>query len=183
LSTKPVAQAAFEAALERIGEAELRRQVLLGGYRLLEPQSTDGPRVVIAAAGAIVPDALEAARELSEEEVGVTLLNVTSADALFHAWQSATLAGVRSSRVPSSVGHVEDLIRPDERHVPLVTVLDGASHALAFLGSIFGQPTISLGVDRFGQSGARRDLYEYVGIDSAHIFNAALAALARGARA
>jgi pyruvate dehydrogenase E1 component len=102
LSTKPVAQAAFEAALERIGEAELRRQVLLGGYRLLEPQSTDGPRVVIAAAGAIVPDALEAARELSEEEVGVTLLNVTSADALFHAWQSATLAGVRSSR---AAGH------------------------------------------------------------------------------
>jgi pyruvate dehydrogenase complex dehydrogenase (E1) component len=36
---------------------------------------------------------------------------------------------------------------------------------------------VTLGVDRFGQSGARADLYAYVGIDSAHIVNAALLAL------
>jgi pyruvate dehydrogenase E1 component len=183
LSTKPVDQTPFEAALERIGEAELRRQVLLGGYRLLEPAAGDGPRVVIAAAGAIVPDALDAACELSDEGVGVTLVNVTSADALYHAWQDSNLAGVRASRMTPSNGHLEDLIRPDERRLPLVTVLDGASHMLAFLGSVFGQPTVALGVDRFGQSGARADLYAYEGIDSAHIFNAALAAIARGERA
>ncbi|MBV9580403.1 MAG: hypothetical protein JO057_17595, partial [Chloroflexi bacterium] len=56
-------------------------------------------------------------------------------------------------------------------------VLDGSSHALAFLGSIFGQPTVPLGMDRFGQSGARADLYSYAGIDSGHIVNAALIAL------
>jgi pyruvate dehydrogenase E1 component len=183
LSTKPVDQTPFDAALERFGEAELRRAVLLGGYRLLEPTATDGQRVVIAACGAIVPDALEAARDLADEGVGVTLLNISSADAIYHAWQGANLAGVRSSRVPSSSGHVEELIHLDERQLPIVTVLDGASHMLAFLGSIFGQPTVSLGVDGFGQSGARSDLYAYAGIDSAHIFNAALAALARGARA
>jgi pyruvate dehydrogenase complex dehydrogenase (E1) component len=34
-------------------------------------------------------------------------------------------------------------------------------------------------MDRFGQSGARDDLYAYAGIDAGHVTNAALLALAR----
>jgi len=76
------------------------------------------------------------------------------------------------------MGHVEtSLLRGEERSAPLVTVLDGASHALAFLGSIFGQRTVPLGMDRFGQSGDRANLYAYAGIDAGHIVNAALLAL------
>ena len=41
LSTRPIDQAPFAAALERLGEDELRRQVLAGGYRLLEPDPDD----------------------------------------------------------------------------------------------------------------------------------------------
>jgi pyruvate dehydrogenase E1 component len=66
----------------------------------------------------------------------------------------------------------------DERSAPIVTILDGASHALAFLGSVFGQPVVPLGVDCFGQSGQRADLYAYAGIDADHITSAALQALA-----
>ena len=72
-----------------------------------------------------------------------------------------------------------DLLEPEERGAPLVTILDGASHALAFLGSVFGQPTVPLGMDRFGQSGGRDALYQYAGIDAGHIVNAALVALAQ----
>jgi pyruvate dehydrogenase E1 component len=80
--------------------------------------------------------------------------------------------------VPAGLGDLESaLIRAEERRAPLVTVLDGASHALAFLGSVFGQPTVPLGMDRFGQSGGRGDLYAYAGIDAGHIVNAALVAL------
>src|SRR5205807_1736873 len=76
---------------------------------------------------------------------------------------------------PLGVDHLEKtLLRPEERTAPLVTVLDGASHALAFLGSIFGQRTVPLGMDRFGQSGDRANLYDYAGIDAGHIVNAAL---------
>jgi len=46
---------------------------------------------------------------------------------------------------------------------------------------MFGQPTVSLGMDRFGQSGARSELYAYAGIDASHIVNAALLALSRAA--
>ena len=181
LSTRAVPQAPFLAVQERLGEDELRRQVLRGGYRLLEPSATlDGaPRVVIAAAGPLMPDVLDAAAELADEGIAATVLNVTSADALYAAWSSSRLHGVRSSTLPQDVGPFgADLVRPEERGAPLVTVLDGSSHALAFLGSIFGQRTVPLGMDRFGQSGARADLYAYAGIDAGHIANAALLALA-----
>jgi pyruvate dehydrogenase E1 component len=50
-----------------------------------------------------------------------------------------------------------------------VTVLDGASHALAWLGSVYGAPVVPLGVDTFGQSGTRAELYHHHGIDAAAI--------------
>ena len=175
LSTRAVAQAPFEAAVHRLGEATVREHALRGGYRLLE---LDGePRVMIAASGPIIPDVLEAAQELFSEGVGVTVLNLTSADRLYADWQASCLGGVRSGRTPGGVGHLTSLIPASERSAPLVTVLDGASHALAFLGSVFGQRVVPLGMDRFGQSGGRADLYDYAGIDAAHIVNAALLAL------
>jgi pyruvate dehydrogenase E1 component len=72
------------------------------------------------------------------------------------------------------------LIPVTERHAPIVTVNDGASHALAWLGSVFGAPVAPLGVDQFGQSGARADLYRHFGIDADGIVHAALTALNRG---
>jgi pyruvate dehydrogenase E1 component len=61
----------------------------------------------------------------------------------------------------------------------VVSVLDGHSHTLAFLGGALGVPQIPLGVDHFGQSGARGDLYRHYGIDAAAIAQAARRLLAR----
>ena len=98
---------------------------------------------------------LLAAAELADEGVAATVLNITSADRLYADWQSSRLSGIRSAAIPPSFGHLEaSLLLPEERTAPLVTVLDGASHALAFLGAVFGQRTVPLGMDRFGQSGA-----------------------------
>ena len=74
-------------------------------------------------------------------------------------------------------GHLSEIIPDDERQAPIVTILDGASHALAFLGSVFGAPVVPLGVDEFGQSGTRADLYTATGIGAEHIVAAALHAL------
>jgi pyruvate dehydrogenase E1 component len=178
LSTRAISQQPFLDALERMGGAELRRQVLSGGYRLLEPSlDADAPRVVLAAAGPILPEVLEAAAELSDEGVAATVLNITSADRLCAEWRSSGLAAIRSSTIPNGVGHLDALIHTRERSAPIVTVMDGSSHALAFLGAVFGQRVVPLGMDRFGQSGARSDLYAYAGIDAGHIVNAALVAL------
>jgi pyruvate dehydrogenase E1 component len=178
LSTRPIEQEPFSAALARLGEEELRRQVLLGGYRLAESSLTDTPRVVLAAAGPILPEVLAAAAELEDEGVGATVLNITSADRVYAEWQSSRLGAIRSGSLPAAGSHIETLIKSEERSAPMVTVLDGASHALAFLGSVFGQRSVPLGMDRFGQSGDRQNLYAYAGIDTGHIVNAALVALA-----
>ncbi|MHB8619385.1 MAG: transketolase-like TK C-terminal-containing protein, partial [Chloroflexota bacterium] len=179
LSTRVVSQAPWENARDRLGEGALRRQVLSGGYRLAEADAPADPaaRVVIAAAGAIIPEALQAVGELRDEGIAASLVNVTSAERLYAEWSAHDLAGVRSARTSASRGHVENLIPANERSAPIVTVLDGASHALAWLGAVFGQRVIPLGVDVFGQSGERSDVYGYAGIDSAHITNAAIMAV------
>ena len=63
-----------------------------------------------------------------------------------------------------------------------MTVQDGASHALRFLGGAFGAPVVPLGVDQFGQSGTIADLYAAMGIDTEHIVEAALLAARSCAR-
>jgi len=180
LSTRPISQGEFDVAESRIGEEALRGQVLRGGYRLREPDPSleGGPLVILAAAGPILPEVLEAADELGAEGVASCVLNITSVDRLYQEWRATIMRGVRSSSVPSSVGHWGgQLLREDERRAPIVTILDGSAHALAFLGAVFGQVTVPLGMDQFGQSGGRADLYGYAGIDSGHVVNAALLAL------
>ncbi|MBI4561683.1 MAG: hypothetical protein HY724_06520 [Candidatus Rokubacteria bacterium] len=54
-----------------------------------------------------------------------------------------------------------------------MSVLDGHSHTLAFIGAGLGVPQIPLGVDDFGQSGARQELYRHYAIDGAAIARAA----------
>ncbi len=68
--------------------------------------------------------------------------------------------------------HLERLIPDQERKCPIVTVMDGHSHTLAFLGSVFGTRTVPLGVDEFGQTGSREQLYEHYGISAASIVEA-----------
>jgi pyruvate dehydrogenase E1 component len=56
-------------------------------------------------------------------------------------------------------------------------VHDAASHALAWLGSVFGQRLIPVGVDEFGQSGSITDLYRHFDLLPDQIANASLVAL------
>jgi pyruvate dehydrogenase E1 component len=101
---------------------------------------------------------------------------VTSAERLAAEVHELRLGGVRDRR-SGALTHLEALIPRREQRAAMVTVHDGASHALSFMGSIFGAPVVPLGVDTFGQSGRISDLYSYTGIDADHIIDAALLAL------
>lgn len=185
LTTRPVDQAPFAAALQRLGEDELRGQVLAGGYRLVEPPPDAGPdavRVHLCASGAVLPEVVAAAAALAAEGVAATVLNVTSASRLHRSWRAGIVEGVRSAAAPAggaeAGGHLGRLIPPGERKAPIVTVHDAASHALSWLGSVFGAPVVPLGVDTFGQSGTIAGLYELHDLTRDAIVNAALLALA-----
>jgi pyruvate dehydrogenase E1 component len=169
LSTKPVDQ-----SLAPPPDAEHRAAVLRGGYRLVDARGApgwdpEGNAVHVFAAGAMVPEAVEAARQLRADGVLTSVFAVTSPDLLYR--------GLREPRP-----WLETLVSAEEEGVPVVSVLDGHSHALAFIGSALGVPQLALGVDHFGQSGARGDLYRHYGIDAPAIARAARAFLpgARG---
>lgn len=182
LTTRAVDQSLSAPVAERLGEAEWRRQTLAGGYLMLTGRDlvpslpADAPRVTVAAMGAIVPEAIAAVRFLAGEEVDANLVVVTSADRL-HAEIAGRRLGAMRAGGAVTHGHLEELFPASHRHAPLVTVLDGASHALAFLGGAFGAPVVPLGSDTFGQAGTIPDLYAAMGIDTPHIVEAALLAL------
>jgi pyruvate dehydrogenase E1 component len=167
LSTKPIDQSLAPAP-----SAAYREAVRRGAYRLVDGRNQPGydpddNAVHIFAAGVMVPEAVEASRSLAAAGIAASVFVVTSPDLLHR--------GLRSPRP-----YLLDLVAADEEGVPVVSVLDGHSHGLAFLGSALGVPQLPLGVDHFGQSGARADLYRHYGIDAAAIAQAAHRLLARG---
>jgi pyruvate dehydrogenase E1 component len=182
LSTKGIDQTLIDEPLARFGEDELRRQVLSGGYRIVDrrvhaPDLPVRDTVQIFSGGIMVPEAIEAARRLHEEGVAANVINVTSAERLYGTLRRARKAQLRDANSPLDLGHLAELIPIEERKAPIVTIQDGASHSLAFTGSVFGVPVVPLGVDEFGQSGTRQALYEATGIDAQQIFNAGMLAL------
>jgi pyruvate dehydrogenase E1 component len=184
LSTKTVDQALLRPALDRLGEATLRQQVLRGGYRLVdragEPGYEPGANVVtLVAAGVMVPEAIEASERLAVDGIHANVVALTSPRACYAEWRAQVDALVRG-RAPEEPAWVRELFpAPDlEGEVPVVTVLDGHSHALGWLGTVLGVPHVPLGVDAFGQSGARADLYRHYQIDPDAIARAARRLLA-----
>ena len=160
LSTRTVDQ-----ALAPPPSAAYRGGVLRGAYRLVDARGEPGwdpetNAVSLFAAGVTVPEAVHAARTLRERGALASVFAVTSPDRLYR--------GLREPRP-----YLETLVSADEEGVPVVSVLDGHSHALAFIGAALGVPQTALGVDDFGQSGTRADLYRHYGIDVAAIVRAA----------
>ena len=179
LSTRPVPQNLFPANRQTTPQrlAGLRQDVLRGGYRLLEhgsdPRYIPGKNVLnIFTCGVMVVDALEAGRKLSQEGIFANVIVVTSPDLLFRGWQHANKLKMKNPGTRFTF-HLESLIPASERHVPIVTVLDGHSHALSFIGSVFGSKALCLGVDEFGQSGQAEELYDHYQIGVKAISQAA----------
>ena len=179
LSTRPVPQNLFPANRQTTPQrlAGLRQDVLRGGYRLLEhgsdPRYFPGKNVLnIFTCGVMVVDALEAGRKLSQEGIFANVIVVTSPDLLFRGWQHANKLKMKNPGTRFTF-HLESLIPASERHVPIVTVLDGHSHALSFIGSVFGSKALCLGVDEFGQSGQVEELYDHYQIGVKAISQAA----------
>jgi pyruvate dehydrogenase E1 component len=177
LTTRSIDQEPFARARDRLGDTILRRQVLAGAYRLAdasEAAAGGAPLVYLAGSGAILPEVLGAAAELGDEGIAAHVVDITSADRLYRAWQRTLRHAVRSAAAPSIPGPLRTVFPV---RAPIVTVHDAASHALSWLGSALGVPAVSLGVDSFGQSGTVADLYRAHDLDAGSIVNAALAAL------
>lgn len=150
-------------------DSSLEEDVVNGGYWMRRP----GPnaQVVVIYMGAIAPEAIEAVGLIGEDRRDVGLLAVTSADRLNAGWTAAQRA--RERGLSHARSHVERLLATVPSHCLLVTVLDGHPATLAWMGSVHGHRTRSLGVEHFGQTGNIADLYSHHGIDAQAIALAA----------
>jgi len=142
-----------------------RRQVVAGAYPLRRASGT--PAVTIAAMGAVVPEALAAAERLAGQGVEADVVCVTSAGLVFEALQARSGRG-------SAETWVLDAAFPARRAAPMVTVLDGHPHTLAFLAGINQVRAAHLGVSAFGQSGDLDAVYRHHGLDADSLVRAAL---------
>ena len=158
LSTRPIDQPGRKLT------PQLRAEVIAGGYWLMPP--ADGAELAVVAAGAVVPEAIEAHRQIAEDIPGAGLLVVTSASRLHQAW-------IRRLRAGGTQSHIAQLLQPLGPDAGLVTVLDGHPQTLSWLGSVGRHRVLPLGVDRFGQSGDIPDLYRAYGLDVDAILDAA----------
>ena len=165
LSTRPVSQKLAGVPADPAARERRRRQVVAGAYPL---RRTAAPKVTIAAMGAVVPEALAAAERLSAAGLPADVVCVTSPGLIFQALR------VRQGLAAGGETWILDQAFPVTRATPLVTVLDGHPHTLAFLATINRVPHAALGVAQFGQSGSIEDLYRYNGLDTDSIIRAAL---------
>jgi pyruvate dehydrogenase E1 component len=135
-----------------------------GAYPL---RRTGTPALTLVAAGAVVTEVLAAADRLAALGLAADVVCVTSPDLLFRAVQARR-------GLADAPGWVLDSVFPAERAAPLVTVLDGHPHTLAFLAGIRGVPATHLGVTAFGQSGDLVAVHRHHGLDTDSIVGAAL---------
>lgn len=165
LSTKPVDQQLAAVPVDPAARERRRRQVVAGGYVL---RQVVNPSATIVTMGAMVPEALAASERLAGQGTGVDVVCVTSPGLLYEALQG------RNGQDEDAPSWILDQILPAERAVPMVTVLDGHPHTLAFLAGVHQVKSRNLGVDSFGQAGDMDDVYRYHGIDTDSIVRATL---------
>ena len=180
LTSKRVDQELFPSPEDPDARERLRRQVLAGAYRLVDMREEPGydPRanaVHIFTSGAMVPEAVRASRGLLAEGVMANVINVTGPGPLYRRFQELVRSAMRAQEGPSSF--MADVIPGDDRKAPIVTVVDGHPHSLAWLGGALNTRVLPLGVTDFGQSGTPGELYEEHGIDPESIMAACFGAL------
>ena len=180
LTSRRVDQGLFTLPEDPVKAEGLRLQVLTGAYRLVDRSGEAGYQpgenvVHIMASGAMIPDVIDAGDRLLEEGVFANVINVTGPGPLYRHYQNAVRASVNSGSEVSEF--MSDVVPKVERSAPVVTVMDGHPHSLAWIGNALNTTAMPLGVTEFGQSGSRPELYEEYGIDADSVMAAAFAAL------
>lgn len=164
LSTRPVEQALAHIPADPAARERRRRLVVAGAYSLFRHQNS---AVTIVAMGALITEALAAAGRLDEAGFGADVICVTSPGLLFSSLQARR-------GLSEAATWVLDTVFPAERAAPMVTVLDGHPHTLAFLAGVNSVRAAHLGVTHFGQSGDLASVYRHHGLDAEAIVGAAL---------
>ncbi|HXH80111.1 transketolase-like TK C-terminal-containing protein [Nocardioides sp.] len=173
LSTRPIDPALSQVPTEPALVERRRQQAVAGGYRIPPGHRAAEEGVTLVGVGAIMPETIAAAEVLATTGVNAGVVCLTSPDLVFRSFQQ------RGRRDIGEGGSILDELFPTQHPAPLVTVLDGHPHTLAFLAGARGDRIRCLGVTEFGQSSDLDDAYRLHRIDTGSIADAALSLLGR----
>ena len=96
-------------------------------------------------------------QEITKEEIDLGVLVATSPDTLFTDWMN--------SKHDNTSSHIEKTLELYNRSTALITIIDGHSSSLAWIGSVLGHKVYPMGLNKFGQSGDLDEIYKYTNID------------------
>lgn len=147
---------------------ENKADIIKGAYWLRKPTRSTTRAIIYT--GAVAPQVMTAVQDLQNENKDLAILAVTSSDILYRDWSYARRKSAIEKQNKTS--HIEKLMGQLARDCLVVTVCDSHPLNLSWLGSIYGNPVVPLGVEEFGQTGDLPDLYEYFMMDSAAIVSA-----------
>jgi pyruvate dehydrogenase E1 component len=170
LSTRPVRQELANIPSDPAARERRHRHVVAGAYTL---RGCAHPDVTIVTMGAMMTETIAACDRLTRLGMRPQVVCVTSPGLLF----DAVRARQGCTQAPS---WILDRVFPADRAAPMVTVLDGHPHTLAFLSGINQVRAKCLGVSTFGQVGSLDEVYRYHGIDADSIVQAALDVTGKG---
>lgn len=148
--------------------------VIEGAHWITPPE--EGAELAIIYQGAVAAEAEKAFAIVREEVPGAGLLAVTSPNRLYAGWRAAQKQRREGMKAQS---HIEEILKPLAPGAALVSVLDGHPAAHSWMGAVRGQRMMSLGPDRFGQSGTVAELYSAYQMDCDAILDAVAEALAQ----
>ncbi len=160
--------------------ADSEQGILRGLYRLGSPAALP-EQVQLMASGAILREAIEAARMLGADwQVGAGLWSVTS----FSELQRDAVATERWNRLHPEATPRSSWIEQSLAAAPgpVVAASDYVRAVADLIRGGIDRPCITLGTDGFGRSDTRPTLRRFFEVSSEHIVVAALAALAREGR-
>ncbi|MBH0129312.1 pyruvate dehydrogenase [Salinibacterium sp. NK8237] len=166
ISTKPIDQQLAPLPEDPALRERRRQHVIAGGYRLSDHDPGDDA-ITLVGVGAMMPEVMDAAARLTARGLSVGVVCLTSPDLVFRSLNQ------RYDVASSSRSSIADELFPAHARTPLVTVLDGHPHTLAFLAGVRGDRIRNLGVTQFGQSSNLEDAYELHGINADAIVRAA----------
>ena len=150
LSTKKLEQPDRKLSLKQ------KTSIIKGCYWLKAPK--DETSIVIVCVGVMVEEVQKFINKSEDDNLNFGVLLVISPDKLYKDWES-------SKKQFNNVSFIEEILSNVSKDNAIVTIIDGHSSALSWLGSVCGHRVFPLGVDNFGQSGELKEIYEYCDID------------------
>ena len=149
LSTKKLIQP------ERTLSQKNKQDIIKGCYWLYKPKTSQP--IILICTGVMIGEVEKLKEEITEEEIDIGILIATSPDQLYSDWIN--------SKNNNTSSHIKKILELYTRNTALITIIDGHSSSLAWIGSVLGHKVFPMGLNKFGQSGDLDEIYKYTNID------------------